>query len=78
VAFCQRWLNATDRKSIVFTDESTVSQNMNRGGLWRRKGQFLAIGTYERGQHPISVMVWGAIGPGFRSPLLRCPPHVIA
>jgi hypothetical protein len=43
-----------------------------------RKGEFLSDATYEQAQHPIAVTVWGLIGPGFRSPLLRCPDHVNA
>jgi transposase len=62
--------------ATVFTDESMVGQDMNRGGIWRRRGELLPENTYEREQHPISVMVWGAIGPGFRSKLVRCPPTV--
>jgi hypothetical protein len=51
---------------------------MNKSGMWRRKAEFLPDATYEQAQHPIAVMVWGAVGPGFRIHLLRCPGHVNA
>jgi hypothetical protein len=53
-----------------------VGLNMNKGGIWRRRGEQLAEGTYEVEQHSIQVMVWGAIGPNFRGELQRCPPSV--
>jgi transposase len=61
---------------IIFTDESMVAQDLNQGGLWRRRGEMLAEGTYDLDHHPIAVMVWGAIGPNYRSKLIRCPPSV--
>jgi hypothetical protein len=51
---------------------------MNWGGIWRRKWEFLPDATDEQEQHPIAVMVWGAIGRAFRSHLLHCPDHVKA
>jgi hypothetical protein len=76
VQFCQERLAAHDHRPIIFTDESTVGQDMYLGGIWRHRGEFVPEGTYEVDQHPISVMVWGAIGPDFRSQLIRCPPSV--
>jgi hypothetical protein len=69
--FCEGQLQRDDRLPIIFTDESTVAQDMNQGRIWERKGEFLPDATSEQAQHPITVMVWGAIGPGFRSPSLR-------
>jgi hypothetical protein len=49
-----------------------ISQDLNNGGIWKRKGECLDEGTFEQDVYRLSVMVWGAIGTGFRSPLLRC------
>jgi hypothetical protein len=61
---------------IIFTDESMVAQDLNLGCLWRKRGEILEEGCYDLDHHPISVMVWGAIGLGFHGPLIRCPPSV--
>jgi hypothetical protein len=53
-------------------DESTITHNVNDEGIWQRKEAFLDEGFYETEAHPISVMVWRTIGPGFRSKLLCC------
>ena len=56
---------------IIFSDESMVGVDMNKGGIWRYRGSHPPEGFYEKTAHPIQVMVWGAIGPyGYRSPLL--------
>jgi hypothetical protein len=76
VAFAEAQIAQHDRLPIIFTDESMVAQNLNKGGIWRKRGEILVEGFYERDHHPLSVMVWGAIGIGFRGPLMRCPPSV--
>jgi hypothetical protein len=63
---------------IIITDESMVAQDLNLGGIWRQRGEIIPEGTYEREAHPLHVMVWGAIGPGYRSQLTRCPPRINA
>jgi hypothetical protein len=55
-----------------------VVQDLNLGGIWRKRGELLDEGTYEREAHPLHVMVWGAIGPNYRSNLIRCPPRINA
>jgi hypothetical protein len=60
LAFCRKRLDDRSSFPIVFTDESTVGQDMNKGGIWRRRGRVLPEGVYESEQHPISVMVGGA------------------
>jgi hypothetical protein len=76
--FCAGQLQRHDELPILFVDGFTVAQDMNKGGMWRRKGGLLPDTTCEQANHLIAVMVWGAIGPGFRSPLLRCPDRVNA
>jgi hypothetical protein len=78
VQFCQEQLNDVANLPIIFTDESTVTQDLNLGGIWRQKGEFVPEGLYEAEAHPCSVMVWGAIGLGWRSELIRCPKSVNA
>jgi hypothetical protein len=78
VAFCQAQLNRTDSTPIVFTDESTITQDLKFGGLWRLKNEFVPDGIYEAVAHGIAVMVWGAIATNFRSDLMRCPETVNA
>jgi hypothetical protein len=77
-AFCQAQLARTDDVPIVFTDESTITQNLGLGGLWRMKTEFLEEGTHVEEAHPTAVMVWRAIANNFRSELLQCPPSVNA
>jgi hypothetical protein len=60
-------------RPIIFADESTVSQDMNKVGTWRCCGECVPEDTSKVGQHPISVMVCGAIGPGVSSTLVRRP-----
>jgi hypothetical protein len=76
VRFCHERCHCTRGFPTVFTDESMIAQDLNKGGIWRRRGELLEEGTFERTQHPISVMVWGAIGPNFRSELIKCPPRM--
>jgi transposase len=76
VKFCQDRLQSNDDLPIIFTDESTVGQDMNKGGIWRHRGEIVPEGQHEQEAHPIQVMIWGAIGPNFKSDLSRCPPSV--
>jgi hypothetical protein len=69
---CEGQLWRHDRLPVIFTDESSVAQDLNKGDIWRRKGEFLPDATDKQDQYLIAAMLWGAIGPGFRSPLLRC------
>jgi hypothetical protein len=73
VNFCRYWDEHWRPHANIFTDESMVAQNLDQGGVWRRRGELIPEGTYEVDHHPISVMVRGAIGPNYRSKLIRCP-----
>jgi hypothetical protein len=76
IAFAEGQLGNDDHLPIIFTDECMVAQDFDKGGLWRKRGEMLEEGFYERDHHPLSVMVWGAIGVGFHGPLIRCPASV--
>lgn len=74
VVFCSQFAQ-TEYKNmprIIFTDESTVKVNENKGGIWRQKGFHPIEEFYIQNAHPPSVMVWGGIGPfGYKTPLIR-------
>ena len=62
---------------IIFTDESTVCENLNGGGIWREYGHHPEECFYSKEQKPLSVMIWGGIGPrGFRTRLFYFQNHV--
>lgn len=62
---------------IIFTDESTVVENLNSGGIWREYGHHPPESFFNQEQRPLSVMIWGGIGPrGFRTPLFYFQTHV--
>ena len=44
---------------IIFTDESTICENLNEGGIWRKWGHHPPESFFEKQQHTISIMVWG-------------------
>ena len=58
--------------ALIFSDESTVEANLNGGWIWRRRGEYPSESFYEKVAHPLSCMIWGAIGPiGFRTKLIK-------
>jgi hypothetical protein len=80
VAFCREQLTREDFNliPIIVTDESTICQDLNLGGIWRNRGEEVNDASYVKMAHEISVMIWGAISQGFRTKLLRCPERVDA
>lgn len=57
---------------IVFTDESTIVENLNSGGIWRQRGHYPPQAFYVKEAKPNSIMIWGGIGPpGYRTKLIR-------
>jgi transposase len=75
--FCNQMAQLDPRIPIIFTDESTVKQDLNKGGLWRRRGEHIDQEFFDRPAHPVQVMIWGGIGPnGYRTTLIRCPKSV--
>jgi hypothetical protein len=71
-AFAQLQVGNDDGLPIIFTDESMMVQDLNLGGIWKKRGEIRHEGFDESDHQPISVMVWGAIGMGFGGPLVRC------
>jgi hypothetical protein len=76
--FCDAQTRNPSSLPIIFTDESTVQMNLKKGsGIWRHRGAHPVEGFFVSNAHPLSVMVWGAIGPGgWRSELILCPASV--
>jgi hypothetical protein len=76
VQFCEGILSSVGILPILFTDESLVSVNLDKGGIWRLKNEFVSEAFFEKNAHNTSVMVWGGITNNFRTPLLMCPKSI--
>ena len=46
---------------IIFTDESTVCEDLNKGGIWREWGHHPPESFYIKDQRPLSLMIWGEL-----------------
>lgn len=57
---------------IIFSDESRFAMNSDGKWVWRRRGDYEESAFTDRSKFPLTVMVWGAIGPGFKSRLVFC------
>ena len=57
---------------IIFSDESRFALTSDGRWIWRRRGDVDDSVFSDRTKFPVSVMVWGAIGPGFKSKLVFC------
>jgi hypothetical protein len=69
--FCNVHAREPLQEAIIFSDKSTIGQNLGRGGLWRRRGEHIPECFAPVEAHPRQIMIWGAIGPGgYRSPLI--------
>jgi hypothetical protein len=65
--------------SWVFTDESRFACGSDNHWVWRRSGDYRYSSLKNADKFPkFSVMVWGAIGIGFRSTLVTFDGHVDA
>ena len=58
--------------NIIFCDESRFCLRNDGAWVWRRRGDHHKTVFREEEKFPIGVMVFGAIGPGYRSPLVFC------
>jgi hypothetical protein len=66
-----------DQRPIIFTDESMIVVDQKRNGAWQQKGGLIPEMFHYQESHPVSVMVFGAIGPdGYKSQLMKCPQSV--
>lgn len=79
IEFC-RWIveNKDEVPNIVFTDESRFQKGAEN--QWRRirRGQWNETCFTTKEKFPLTVMVWGAIGHDYRSPLMECSNSVNA
>jgi hypothetical protein len=57
---------------IVFSDESRFCPDSDRRWVRYRRGEWNSTALRLMTKFPKGVMVWGAIGPGYKSPLIRC------
>jgi hypothetical protein len=57
---------------IVFSDESRLCLDSDRRWMRYPRGQWNPTALKLMTKFPKGVMVWGAIGPGYKSPLIRC------
>ena len=73
ISFCQ-WVleNESDLKNIVFTDESRFQCGPDN--QWRRikRGVYSESCFAKKVKFPKTIMVWGGISAGFRTPLVKC------
>ena len=71
--FC-KWVLSNEEKipNIVFSDESRFERGPDNS--WRRikRGVINESIFVEKKKYPQSVMIWGAIGIGFKSSLMKC------
>lgn len=74
VAFATEWLesrfNLLRRTPIVFSDESKICLEERDQRLWRIPGECLEGDYISVSQHPMHIMIWGAVSVGYKSPLL--------
>ena len=70
VDFITNNINLLRRCPIIFSDESKFVLLDNGRKLWRIPGECAEADYIEKEQHSCQVMVWGAIGVGYRSKLL--------
>jgi transposase len=55
---------------IIFSDESRFCMNSDSRWCWRRAGELEEGIFQDTVKFPVSIMVWGAIGVGFKSKLM--------
>ena len=69
--FANRMLNydLTMYRMIIFSDESRFSSGPDNSCHWRQKDDFSPRTTAHYSKHPVSTMVWGAIGFNYKSRL---------
>jgi hypothetical protein len=72
VHFAEIFLNNLEQFPICFTDESQIMQNLNKGGIWRRKGAITEDCYYNKTNHAPNCMVWGGIVFGVKLALIPC------
>ena len=56
---------------IVFTDESMFTRDLSTGKIWRMRGEIIENEKNIHEKYSLSVMVWGGIAFGTKTPLIR-------
>ena len=73
VVFATNWLanhgHLLRRAPIIFSDESKICLEQSDKRLWRIPGECLDVEYISRQQHPVQIMIWGAVGVGYKSDL---------
>ena len=71
--FC-RWVLEHEEilKNLIFSDESRFEKTPDNGWRRIRRGCHNETCFVKKTKFPAGVMVWGAIGPDFRTDLIRC------
>ena len=73
VEFC-RWIleHQGELKNLIFSDESRFERSPDNGWRLIRRGTWNETCFCRKSKFPQGVMVWGAVGVGFRTRLVRC------
>jgi hypothetical protein len=59
-------------RNLIFSDESRFSGGRDNFWVRVRRGAWNEAATITRQTFPLGVMVFGAIGVGFKSQIIRC------
>ena len=81
IQFCSEMkeqLTATPNMVIVFSDESRFAKGPDNSWVRYRSGQWNETATKKKEKFPLSAMFWGAVGIGYKSPLMICSGSVKA
>lgn len=70
----QQWLedfknNKNIYKNLIFTDESRFCEESDSRWVWRRRSEWNESSFATKSKFKTSIMVWGGIGVGYKSPL---------
>jgi hypothetical protein len=77
VHFCSGWREFIgEGAQIIFSDESRFCRCCDNTWVRGRSGQWNETATTANEKFQLGTMVWGAIGGGYRSPLMRCSHNV--
>jgi hypothetical protein len=66
--------HAPQNSIILFSDESRFCMGPDVGWVRVKRGNWNMSGTVETAKYPMGAMVWGCIGPGFKSELIVMSP----
>jgi hypothetical protein len=64
--------NKESFKDMIFSDESRVALNSDARWVWRRRGDYADSVFIDKVKHAPAVMIYAAIGIGYKSKLVIC------